>query len=276
MDSILFAYAPAVSPTAREIRSRILEAGGSEEAADLAVKATAPARHRTRVEATYRAALAWGEDVTHDPDRGDPVQHGHLHAALLLALDAIGEGGDVEGGSEPTSARLTAFARLGKGRRGASDGGAWMAASACAFERIRSDVWSLAKLPADEDTDTPGWGDIATMMVLKLYPARTEDGKPALGAVWDDKYDRHPSYGEAILADPTDPDDPFHEAKGCIARLARWAISATCYPERRAHGGGPPWDNVRASLDLFDLPYWAALALAAESAPTTTEEANNG
>jgi hypothetical protein len=122
-------------------------------AADAIVAETAPYRHAMRVAKAREAALEaaeqlFGEDIRAGAealrdcsDEPDAYGVGYVaaklaaHAALLCLLDCAGHGGrdGVEGLS---TSRLPCFRGLGKGRKQASDGGAWTAAIREAADRL--------------------------------------------------------------------------------------------------------------------------------------------
>jgi hypothetical protein len=117
----------------RAAQAAQFEAVGVQGAAlELLLKATAPARHLGRVEATLAAATA---GVNLGPGGWAEETLPSVQAARILA-DIIGIGGPKVEALGLATVRLPAFQRLGKGRRQASDGGAWMAAAQGALARL--------------------------------------------------------------------------------------------------------------------------------------------
>lgn len=100
-----------------------LPQGLSDSAIELVRTATAPARHKARVDATIEAALQAVCDV---PDRA--TRRECRLAEVLCMIDARGQGGGIIGRGQSKTDRLAAFAGLGSGRRNACDGAAYMAA----------------------------------------------------------------------------------------------------------------------------------------------------
>lgn len=116
--------------TRREIEQHVANLGGDPAIAAFLGGLDAGARHQARVGATVEAAanaakrLIEAGGVT-SPDGGTPSTE--AVAEMVIALDLIGVGGsgDAEGlGTD----RLPCFSTLGKGRKQARDGAAWMAA----------------------------------------------------------------------------------------------------------------------------------------------------
>jgi hypothetical protein len=109
---------PLTVPTRREAAELVSAAGIAGPAAELMIRAGAAHRAALRAQDATAAASAWGD-----------LTPGAVSAAVASAciLDAVGVGGPLGLGGDST-ARHPAFAALGKGRKQASDGGAWSAA----------------------------------------------------------------------------------------------------------------------------------------------------
>lgn len=120
--------------------------------------ATAAERHAQRVASTLAAAEVEGLTLG-DPEWA-PFTPGEVRtlSVLALVLDRLGEGGRL-GISGGRSARKGAFARLGKGRRQASDGAAYVAAAESALWRLRCDADPASSNYSLED------------LVLKMSPS---------------------------------------------------------------------------------------------------------
>ena len=112
-----------IMETRREMSVRLQGQGVTGPALDLLLKMTAQARHMARVEQVLAK-------VAHLPR---PV------AALVLVADGVGVGG-TRGLEGAATARLPLLQNLGKGRKHASDGGAWSAAIAHAATQLTQ--WS--------------------------------------------------------------------------------------------------------------------------------------
>ena len=96
-------------PTRAALVAELEEAGVTGPAAELVLRATAPVRHKARVQAVLDAC-------------------GSAAATLLVAiLDLVGIGGWAGGTGEATD-RHPMLSGLGKGRKQATDGDAWTAA----------------------------------------------------------------------------------------------------------------------------------------------------
>jgi hypothetical protein len=103
-----------------------LPAGTDPVVAALYVASTRRERHETRVAAVIDAATDY---VAAEPAR----------LAAVLALEIHGVGGPMGlGGPDGATGRMSWARRLGKGRRFASDGGAWSAAIAAALYQVRT------------------------------------------------------------------------------------------------------------------------------------------
>lgn len=158
-------------PTWRDLRASLPD-GLAEETVELIRRATAPARVEARVQAAIIAALVATEDavpkgVTRSYPRSQrTLEDGltaltqyagglqgrledmgrteagvaHLRrAAALCTLGTHGTCGPLDrGGDNSSTARPTAFQGCGKGRRFATDGGAWTAAIREAESRLCS------------------------------------------------------------------------------------------------------------------------------------------
>jgi hypothetical protein len=117
-------------PLWEPVRARLNEAGVSPDLIERARRATAPARHRARTEATLAAARATGPLPP-----GDEV----IRAAVLIAADLNGVGGYAGAGSSTGDCKTTRMAwasRLGKGRWNATDGAAWRGAAEAALQYL--------------------------------------------------------------------------------------------------------------------------------------------
>src|SRR5690606_2259544 len=118
--------------TWKDLREQ-LPAGLSEDSVELIRRATAPMRHEKRVNATIDAALTAVLEIYSSPDldvrRVTPFVC--RVAACLIAFDRNGAGGRYgAGGGGAATDRMSWARSLGKGRRQASDGSAWLAAAA--------------------------------------------------------------------------------------------------------------------------------------------------
>lgn len=125
-------------PTRRAERSRLEAIGIEGPAAEFLLAAGAAARHAARVDAAYDAAYAAAYAAVEDADA--PATR-RAAALRLFVLELVGEGGHLAlgalGGGDFATARIPPFSTLGKGRRQATDGGAWEVAIREAFERLR-------------------------------------------------------------------------------------------------------------------------------------------
>lgn len=127
--------------TARDLRAHLAGGGVDGHAADMIVKATAPARHERRAEWAYTAALAWAADyygpTPRDPERAREIEAG---AWLACVLDAHGVGGPFDAGGLGGD-RHPAFREIAA-RRGTAAGDAWCAAIDAAAQRLRAELGS--------------------------------------------------------------------------------------------------------------------------------------
>jgi len=98
-------------------------------AAEIICRATGTQRHWARVEATVEAARVWGNAHIYSDEESDILVAG----ILSLELGGVGGRADAEGAGTD---RHPAFAGLGKGRKQASDGGAYMAATEAALRQL--------------------------------------------------------------------------------------------------------------------------------------------
>lgn len=140
----------------------------SDDAVELIRRATAPMRHEKRVNATVDAALTAVLEIYSSPDlelrRVTPFMC--RIAATLIALDRNGTGGPHNaGGGFAATARMSWARGLGKGRRQASDGAAWMAAAADA----ESLLLGSAARPEEYSHPAVGWS---------WHPYRGPDSPP--------------------------------------------------------------------------------------------------
>ena len=139
-------------PTRKAAAATLEKAGITGLAADLLLRESAPTRHAARVLATLAAACL--ADLDGDPDFAVPAAEGAARALMawatagglgpvpdhalsendlceawaMLSLDLGGVGGH-GGYSGDGTARHPLFTRVGKGRKHASDGGAWLSAA---------------------------------------------------------------------------------------------------------------------------------------------------
>jgi hypothetical protein len=145
----LFSFA-----TAAAVREELETLGVEGPAADLIIKAGAPARHEARVKATIAAAYAaTTTQVGKDGEFGRAC-HAASAAATILA-DMIGIGGEL-GLTGAATSRLPAFSGLGTGRKQAGDGAAYMAAASAALDRVLFEVGANDVIVGlDFETDEP-------------------------------------------------------------------------------------------------------------------------
>lgn len=157
-------------PTAREAREEAADMGLEGEALELYVRAGAEERHDARVTAALHALLDEGERMRLDgqvtaegvapderialPEDVDglaPVAFVRDAAAALVLglLDAVGVGGTL-GATGDGTRRIPPLARLGKGRKQASDGGAWSSAIRAAVYRLRTSLGVREVCPTDD------------------------------------------------------------------------------------------------------------------------------
>lgn len=129
--------------TARAVREALAERGIVGPAADLVVRGGARERHIQRVYTAVRVAVAWAERVLYGVALPETIPatepeweyweyvepKARLAAWAILDSARYGTG---KPGSWGTSQRPMPLATLGKGRRWASDGGAWSAAMGAA------------------------------------------------------------------------------------------------------------------------------------------------
>lgn len=123
--------------TARALREHLETLGIHGPAQDALVKDTAPMRHECRVGVVLAA-------VRKAADGSEAI------AWLLLVLESLGIGGrdGVEGWA---SERMPWASVLGKGRKQATDGGAWDAAIAAALAQVASGLRDIVVYPIDTD-----------------------------------------------------------------------------------------------------------------------------
>jgi len=132
--------------TAAYIANTLKDAGWNPAAVQVAVKMGANARHEERVRATLDASGVHAGDLAVVaawlgvyPDSEHETLLRVLEAWGLLELDLQGYGGPHgvgAPGGDCTTRRLPCFKELGKGRKRAADGPAWMAAAEDARGRI--------------------------------------------------------------------------------------------------------------------------------------------
>jgi len=136
----------ATAPTRREARDLAKDAGLTGPAADFAVRIGAPVRHvrRTAIarEALDAAAAAAGYT-------GYTGVAALLYSLILCYAELAGSGGERGmGGGRAGTARMSWARGLGKGRRHATDGGAWTAAIEAAAREVAADLKKVgASLP---------------------------------------------------------------------------------------------------------------------------------
>ena len=110
-----------------------------QPAQEAVLRATGRLRHASRVAATLEAAKAESRRI--NSAMGD---HDWEHdAPLLLLLDLF----------QSKSQRTGEMANLGKGRRQAADGDAWMGAAADALRKLVPSIGSVVELLPDNDGD---------------------------------------------------------------------------------------------------------------------------
>lgn len=119
------------SPTRSALSEQLTAARIDGPAAVAILAETAAIRHQARVTRATAAALAGadmlGDDSESTLDSRAPKARRLAGAVALCLLDACGIGGRMRVSGEGTQ-RVPAFSALGKGRKQASDGGAWSAA----------------------------------------------------------------------------------------------------------------------------------------------------
>lgn len=153
----------------------------SDETQELIRKTTASERHRARVHATIRAALA---AVTVEENARCPGTQECVSAADLLAIDRNGIGGPAgcgngyhDGGNGKT-ARMPAFAGLGSGRHHAGDGGAYAAAAKEAEDFLLA---VAARLRSAAPREAPHW-----LADDSIFDRAVEDPLTVFGVLdWD-------------------------------------------------------------------------------------------
>jgi hypothetical protein len=102
-------------------------AGVTGEAADLILDEGARERHESRVRFAQESAVAWATaEYKLEPD--EVGESAATWSAVIAWGDRIGIGGPSGGTFGYGTTRHPAFAACGKGRKHASDGGAWSAA----------------------------------------------------------------------------------------------------------------------------------------------------
>lgn len=137
---VLEAYAyQSVEPTREDVLAAFRERhpGASDELATLADKINGGPgrRHAERVTATVEAAKHWSRLITiqaYNEDDDSFADVADAGAILILFADLVGVGGRLGIGGDGTL-RHPAFRCLGRGRKMALDGNAWMAAANEAF-----------------------------------------------------------------------------------------------------------------------------------------------
>jgi hypothetical protein len=212
---------------------------------------TKGARHDQRAAATLAAARvvadSWGLAPT-------PAS-----AALAMLVDKIGMGGTAGlGGSNGGTSRVGAFRQLGKGRKFASDGGAWMHALNLALFQAAPFGGFICDGPGD------------TGLVLAVYPHRETYCHDDTAIGWGDHDpDWRPDFYDDAddgwwISIPASPD-----MTGLVGRLALAAV-------------GIPWDDEcvgnwpmhistetpRRAATLYD----ACVTAAPTPPPTTTDD----
>jgi hypothetical protein len=180
-------------PETRSAAARAAEdAGLTGPAFELFLSAGAQMRHRWRVEQTLNSALtAVGAEFRSDFLLGATSEwllefHQEKLQALarawgMMALDLHGVGGPL-GVSGDSTERMSPFCDLGKGRRKASDGPAWMAALVGAMDYVHS------LLPGPSMVDGSQ---------LRLSPAEL-DGSPVLAVRTADGWLSFPANGRFV------------------------------------------------------------------------------
>jgi len=229
--------------TWKDLREQ-LPAGLSEDSVDLIRRATAPERHERRIQATIDAALKAVLEIYSSPDlelrRVTPFVC--RMAATLIALDRNGTGGRYgAGGGGAATDRMSWARELGKGRRQASDGPAWMAAAADA----ESLLLDRAARPEAYDHPAVGWS---------WHPWRGPDSPPECqGPIGPDDVIR--AVREAVCGDDLAFARSYCRAR-LIDRAQRLPNASDAYRDYRA--------ELRAEIAAWDA---ALRAIDAESAP---------
>jgi len=128
--------------TRRDAADHLTALGITGTAAEALLQESTGARHQWRVARTVEAARAAAPESMGEGER-------RLYAAGLLILDLLGVGGR-QGVQGLATARLPAFETLGKGRKHAGDGDAWMGAAREALYQLAPEGGSLELAPDDD------------------------------------------------------------------------------------------------------------------------------
>ncbi|MBP9771381.1 MAG: hypothetical protein KBD16_00435 [Candidatus Pacebacteria bacterium] len=157
----------AEMPLRRDAATELDQLGVYGVAAEAILRETAPFRRNLRVEKVLAVASA-ATNATLEVGDGtgfDTVEISAIGATLaLLRADTYGVGGK-EGVEGAGTSRVPALSILGKGRKQASDGGAWSAAIAEATERV---VGVLASLLVKGGIYGVSWRWLATSSGLRF------------------------------------------------------------------------------------------------------------
>lgn len=165
-------------PTAQKVREHLEEMGVYGEAAEQLIRRGAGLRHAWRIQETRRVA----EEAATTMD--EPASYGFL----LLFCDVFGLGGEggIEGGS---TVRLSPFDELGKGRKQATDGPAWLSAAEEALIQWWEDL-GRPLIEPEVETSFPG-------ITMDLREDIEEDESVVPTIIFDD-FEMASAYIEAI------------------------------------------------------------------------------
>lgn len=109
--------------TASDLMKALAKKGVVGYAAECVRRETAKFRQDARVRRVQEVAREWANTMS--DERSVMID---FYAMMLCELDIAGIGGMAGGASGDGTLRVPAFRRLGKGRKHATDGGAWSAA----------------------------------------------------------------------------------------------------------------------------------------------------
>lgn len=215
---------------ASDVRVSLADRGVTGAAADVLVRLGAPARHAARVE----FVRSLGDDCD---------------VVAWSLLDAVGVGGHAGLGGAAT-ARHPALAGCGKGRKQASDGGAWDAAIRAAAELKRAG--RRVMMTAEETTTSSVAGRLHWRLAIELFG----DGPVDEGTVWstDD------------LDDPGPDGEPRGRARSVYA--APWVAALAGVVLARLTGIAPDLrSDALVGVEIGgDTAAWAALYNATHAA----------
>lgn len=154
--------------TRREIEQFVSGLGGDDAIATFLAGLDAGYRHQARVASTRKAADAAARQLIEAgaatrPDGSTPSVEAVAEA--VLAFDSIGVGGTGDAEGIGTS-RLPCFAALGKGRKQATDGAAWMAALEATLP-VTSPSWGMFTVVPEGPTGPRlAWKNTEEVMVF--------------------------------------------------------------------------------------------------------------